>query len=278
MTLNEATILHEWASLHPDATELCATCCSLGPTPHVQLRRRLMKCVLRLCDSVTLSKWLEKIGRDSGGRIGQKRIRIMRFTRYHSLSVVEFSSQTLAYLRQHGTLADVRRVCLELGFPIQGTRQALIRRALRCIHRFERWLPPGDVLSACAVRAVASAYPIQVTGFEAAYCDEFEDEANEVWPGRVHRSYPVANGTSLRIDFHIGTPGADGVGVEFKVPRSNSEIQRAKGQIDQYLAAYPNGRLVLVVIDDGYLSKATLALFERDARSRGVHVVLRRRC
>jgi len=276
MTLNEATILQGCASLDLNDTGLCKTCRSLVPTPNPQVRRRLLRCILQLCDSATLSRWLHAIGRGGGGRVVEKRLRILRYTRYLSMSVVEFSNQTLAYLKQHGALADARRVCAALGLPTHGTRRALVHRALRCIHRLERRLPPVGVLSACAVRAVASAYPILARRTEAAYCDEFEEEANEIWPARVHRHYPITNGTALRIDFHIGAAGTDGIGVEFKVPRKNSDIQRAKGQLDQYLAAYPAGRLVVVVIDDGHLSEAALSLFERDARSRGVHVVRKR--
>jgi hypothetical protein len=44
----------------------------------------------------------------------------------------------------------------------------------------------------------------------------------------------VAHGSTLKIDFHVGDPQADGVGIEVKVPKNNADVQRTLGQLDQY--------------------------------------------
>ena len=260
----------------PDGHARCAVCRRLRPAPDARLRARLLRAIVRRTRSVVLSRWLKERDRDARGLVVEKRQRLVRDTSYGSLPVAGFVARTVRYLRQQRTLADVRHVCAALDLATAGTRPLLIRRILRHVLEAERWLPSLALVSSCSVRALASAYPVFAQRSEAAYRADFEQEASEVWPARVYRQYPIGRGIALRIDFHIGTPGGDGIGVEFKTPRSGAEIQRAKGQLDQYRAAYPAGRLILVVVESGLVSEASLSLFEREVAARGIHVVRRR--
>jgi hypothetical protein len=186
-----------------------------------------------------------------------------------------FPTQTLAYFRFHRTQMAAASVCEALGLDRHGTRSTLVRRVLRHVHGVELWLPRLETPSAPAIRVLAKLYPIFARSKESNYCEEFEEEINDIWPSRVHAQYPIAHGRTLRIDFHVGDPGADGVGLEFKYPRSNADVQRAIGQLGQYLAAYPATSLVFVVLDDGSLSRAQLFLLAKEVKERGIAVVRR---
>jgi hypothetical protein len=268
-------VCHDCQSSLPRGAAFCSSCGAAVPSAHPELRKRLLECFLDLCDSSQLSRWLEDIGRDPRGRMEEKRERIQRHTKYISMPAADFPEQTIRYLTFHKTQTAAARVCSALDLSVLGSRDALVRRVLRHVHYSERWLPSLETPSTRAVAAIARRYPIAAKSNEASYCDEFEQEAEEVWPGRIHPQYPIAHGTTLKIDFHIGTPRGDGVGVEFKLPRSNADIQRAKGQLDQYLAAYSGSRLVVVILDNESLKRAQLSLFEKEARDRGITVVQR---
>jgi hypothetical protein len=270
-------ICHECEmATHPGAL-FCGECGTAMPHSNPALREQLLECFIDLCDSEELSEWLQQIQCDPRGRIDDKRERIRQHTQYLTMPARDFPKQTIAYLNVHKTYEAAARACEALGLSADGPRATLVRRVLRHVHQAEHWLPSLESPSSRAVRAVVKRYLITVRGNEKEYCDEFEEEAEDIWPRSVHPQYPIAHGTTLRIDFHIGSAGAPGVGVEFKLPRSNADIQRAKGQLEQYLTAYSEERLILVVLDDQKsLKLAQLDLFEQDARALGIEVVRRR--
>lgn len=88
---------------------------------------------------------------------------------------------------------------------------------------------------------------------------------------RVHEQLPIASGTTLRIDFHLGHRQRPGVGVECKMPTNNADVQRALGQLDQYRERY-GANLVLFVIGD-YLDRAPETLFIDAILPKGITVL-----
>ena len=65
----------------------------------------------------------------------------------------------------------------------------------------------------------------------------------------------------------------DGVGVEFKLPTSNAEVQRAIGQMDQYRERYAD-QLIIVLVPD-FLEKAQTQMFTDQARAKSIAVVIK---
>jgi len=87
----------------------------------------------------------------------------------------------------------------------------------------------------------------------------------------VHAQLPIAMG--LKIDFHLGHPQSKGVGIEFKMPASTADTQRAIGQIQQYKAVYGD-QLLLVLLPDK-LDKAKETFFAEQVASQGVRVLVK---
>lgn len=86
---------------------------------------------------------------------------------------------------------------------------------------------------------------------EADYYDACVEEMEEIFDENVvHEQLRIAYGSSLKIDFYIGHPQHGGVGVEFKRPKTNSELQRALGQVQQYKTRYGDQLLIVLVPDD----------------------------
>jgi hypothetical protein len=71
----------------------------------------------------------------------------------------------------------------------------------------------------------------------------------------------------------LGRPQQRGVGVEFKRPTNNSELQRALGQMDQYAAAY-GADLIVVLIPDA-LTTAQETLFVEALAGKGIETVVK---
>jgi hypothetical protein len=202
---------------------------------------------------------------------------VRQHTKYLTMPAEEFPEQTIFYLRAYsaGHLADI---CADLGLPDDGTKNRLFRRILRLVGVTEGWLPLQPTVELQTVLTFTRWYPLlaPLQTERDAYPD-FEDEMIEVFgEDRVHRQHIVAHGNGLRIDFHIGQPHGRGVGVEFKMPKSNADLQRAVGQLDQYQTAYPDGNLIMVLIDDG-LPAAMRIPFEEVLRKRGISTVVKSR-
>jgi hypothetical protein len=92
----------------------------------------------------------------------------------------------------------------------------------------------------------------------------------------VHEQVAVAHGTTLKIDFHIGgtVPGQGGVGIEFKMPTSNSDIQKAIGQLGQYQTCY--GQSLIVVVFPDFLDHKHLQPFFHELGHRRIAHVIKR--
>jgi hypothetical protein len=262
----------------PTDARFCGGCGVALPQPNLELRGRLFESLLDLSSSADLSDWLRALGHSATGTVEDKRRRIRHHESYLSTPALDFPDATLEHLRMLRSADDVAAVCDELGLGDYGSRADLVRRILRTVRVAEGWMPVLAAPTLDAVRLAATFYPLMTHGNERDVCNEFEKEASEMWPSLVHPQYAVAHGTVLRIDFHIGIAGKPGIGVEFKVPRSNADLQRAKGQLDQYLVAYPDRRLLLVVVDDQSLPVATMQTFEADMRARGASIVIKERC
>ena len=106
------------------------------------------------------------------------------------------------------------------------------------------------------------------------YSDFFETMVDVFGEHLVHDQVAVAHGSSLKIDFHIGStvPGHHAVGVEFKMPANNSDVQKALGQLGQYQGRYGES-LVVVVFPDLLDSKHLVPFLHDLTRMRIAHVV-----
>ncbi len=245
----------------------------------VELRKTLMECYLRLATSPELSRWLEDIGQDSKGSVDDKRQRVRDHTQYLSMSRETFPRQTLSYLSPY-TADHLAGICEALGLQMDGTKDDLFRRIYREVGYREGWLErvsaTVESFDRQLVLPFVTWYPVQRRGaYERDYYESFDAEMMEVFGEEcVHPEYAVAHGSTLKIDFHVGRPQQPGVGVEFKRPANNSEVQRALGQMDQYLAAYgPN--LIVVLIPDA-TSKAQETLFLEALHGKGIATVVKR--
>jgi hypothetical protein len=93
----------------------------------------------------------------------------------------------------------------------------------------------------------------------------------------VHEQFQIAYGSTLKVDFHLGHPGREGVGVEFKMLTNNSEIQRALGQVDQYKERYKENLLVVLFPDslDRGNRAQTIDYFSKMVSAKGIAVVVK---
>ncbi len=259
----------------------CPECGVSLPTPNEHLRTTLLEAFLDLATNDQLDVWLRGLGKEPRGRMEDKRERVRESTDYLTMPALEFPQQTINHLLAYAKRRDAAAfVCEELGIRPDVTWPRLIRRILRHVHVEEGWRAAEDPAhpTSVALQAAAQLYPVLAKSTETDFCREFADEASEVWPGLVHSQFPIiTHGRVLKIDLHIGLPNKPGFGVEFKVPRTNSDVQRALGQLDQYLVGYPDGRLMLVVIDDFHLPEAALYSFAEAVRARGVPTIMKQR-
>jgi hypothetical protein len=85
--------------------------------------------------------------------------------------------------------------------------------------------------------------------------------------------HPIAHGKTLKIDFHIGPPLQSGVGIELKMPNSQSDIQRAFGQLDEYFMSY--GQNLVVVVLPNSMSETEVGMFTNRLRGKGVETIVK---
>lgn len=250
---------------------------SLGaPNANVEWRKRLLDIYLGYSGSQDLSEWLKDIGRDSSGTVDEKEARIREHTKYISMPAKEFPEQTLSYLaamKKHGVLSEI---CTDLGLDSAGSNDARIRRIMREVGYQEGWLVryhSGVPISREVVSPIIEWSPVlHDYDYEKDYYAEFADEMTEIFGSdNVHEQHPVAHGTTLKIDFHIGHPQKGGVGVEFKMPTNNSELQRALGQMDQYVSRYQSE--LIVVLYSKFLDDAKSQLFVEELEKKNIECI-----
>jgi hypothetical protein len=255
---------------------------SVGPRPaslrtDPAFREQLFGFYLESLTGAELADWLRDIGQDSRGSVAERQARIREHSKYLTMPAAEFPEQTVEYLRPYSSdhLADL---CNVLGVSNEGSKDALYRRILREVHYREGWLPRVEPASgtpgAELVMRFLAWFPIMKGGsYEKEYYPVIHDELTDVFGDIVYEQVAIAHGTVLKIDFHVGEPQGDGVGIEVKMPTSNSELQRALGQIDQYLRRYGN-ELVMFVLQD-FLKPDGIHLFQQELKRKGVKAVFR---
>ena len=248
---------------------------TLKPDPRI--RERLLTFYVENSTGEELSEWLRDLGKDVRGSVAEKKARVRENTKYLTMPAQDFPAQTMSYLAVYssGHLGDI---CQALDLDPSGSKDERCRRIIREVHYREGWLerPRGDgPWTAALVMPFIEAYPILKRGeYEKDYYEAFESEMAEVFgPENVHAQLAIAHGNTLKIDFHLGHPQRDGVGVEWKVPTSTSEVQRAIGQMDQYRERYAD-RLILVLVPE-FLEKAQAQMLRDQAAVKGIAVVVK---
>lgn len=241
------------------------------------LRDKLLTYFIDNYNSQELADWLRDIEQDTRGSLAEKKARVREHTKYLTMPGQDFPTQTMKYLADFpsGHLGDI---CEALGLSQEGSKDERLRRIMREVHYREGWLsrPGQDQLwTVGLVQPFIESYPIIKRGeYEKDFYDAFENEMEEVFGSEnVHAELAIAYGNSLKIDFHLGHPQREGVGVEWKLPTSNAEVQRAIGQMDQYRERYAD-RLLLVLVPD-FLEKAQVQMFTDQARSKNITVVVK---
>src|SRR5262249_55669011 len=151
--------------------------------------------------SQELSDWLRDINQDARGSVVEKQDRIRQNTRYLSMPVEDFPTQTANYLQPltSGHLADL---CQELGLNADGSRDARYRRIMREVRFREGWIarPTTDAeWTLGLVKPFVEHYPILKRGqYERDYYDAFQDEMTDVFGvPNVHPQLAIAYGTAL---------------------------------------------------------------------------------
>lgn len=245
-----------------------------------QLRSALLDYYLDYATSAELIEWLQDIGLDTKGGMDEKRERVRNGTKYLAMPAADFPQQTIHYLEQYSSSNHLIGICEALGLDPEGSRDTLWRRIMREVAFREGWLPRPTALTETAftgafVRPFVDWHLVTKRGQYEKDCypgflADMEDAFGKEY---VYEQLPVASGTTLRIDFHLGHPQRGGVGVEFKMPRNNAELQRALGQIDQYQDRY--GANLLVVLFPDFLDKAQLALFAERLGDRTIPVIVK---
>lgn len=253
--------------------------CPIGATADASLRSALLDYYLANATSAELTEWLRDIDRDARGTVEEKRARVRAHTKYLAMPPADFPEQTLLYLAQYSA-AHLEGICDVLKVSADGTRDMNWRRIMRTVAYREGWLSPPGTLEERAftmdlVRPFVDWHLIAKRGnyerdFYRGFGDDMEEIFGEIY---VHEQLPVASGTTLKIDFHIGHPQRGGVGIEFKMPTSNADLQRAWGQIDQYQARYGTNLLVVLLRD--FIGSAQLNPFIEKLAEKGVALVVK---
>lgn len=229
------------------------------------LRAALLDYYLRHATGPELSCWLRDIGQDPNGTLEEKRDRVRTKTQYLSMSPEEFQEQTISNLSAYDS-DHLSGICEALRIDQSGSKDVKWRRIMREVAMREGWLPRIDganhyTLTLEQVRPFVEWHLIPKRAmYEKDFYPGFLYDMEEVFGAdNVHPQLPIAFGSTLKIDFHIGHPQRKGVGIEFKMPANNSDLQRALGQMDQYKAEY--GEQLLVVLFPDLLQKAQAILF-----------------
>ena len=254
------------------------TTSDVTPTRNPELREKLLQFYLNSATSQELSEWLQNIGQDPKGTAEEKRARVRQHTKYLSMAPETFPLQTIRYFSSYQG-DHLYELCQDLGLDVDGSKNTLFRRTYREVGCREGWLrtvaKAAPIISKQTVLPFVQWYPILKNyKYEKDYYKDFYEEASEVFGlHNVHDQLAIAYGNTLKIDFHIGHPQQGGVGIEFKMPTNNSELQRALGQMDQYISRY-QGELIIVIIPD-FLSPAQVELFLGELGRKNITVVMK---
>jgi hypothetical protein len=185
---------------------------SFAPVPAADpdLRRKLLECYLDFSTSQELSNWLGDIGQDTRGTVEEKRVRIREYTKYLDMPPQDFPKQTISYLRLFQRSDILAEICENLSLPCEGKKDSLFRRVYREVGYREQWLPQPplakDAITKHSIMPFVKWYPIlKNREYERDYYDEFFDEMSEIFgKENVHDQVPIAHGSTLKIDFHLG--------------------------------------------------------------------------
>jgi hypothetical protein len=179
-------------------------------------------------------------------------------------------------------VASIASVCEAFEIPTEcATKPVLVRRLHHFIAVQEGLIPnpahTGQYPTVEDVYRAVDWYPhYKSKDYESQLYDDFFSTMTYIFNDElVHEQVVVARGAALKIDFHIGSavPGQGGVGVEFKMPASNSDVQKAMGQLGQYQSVY--GQSLLVVVFPDFLQPKHLQPFFHDLASRGIAYIVK---
>jgi hypothetical protein len=249
-----------------------------GLRPDAPLRALFLSYFLDTFNGQELSGWLKDLGQDFHGTVDEKRQRIREHTKYLTMPAVDFPAQTEHYLSPYSSelLADL---CEDLRVSADGTKDQRYRRIMREVHYREGWITRAasplaiSSLTAATVAPALGWFPITKDGkYEKDFYPVIYDELREAFGDVVYDQLPVAHGSTLKIDFHVGDPRGHGVGIEVKMPMSNAEVQRALGQLDQYQQRYGDN-LIIFIIDE--LKPEILDFFLDALKRKNVATVVR---
>ncbi len=245
------------------------------------LRERLLTFMLDGLTSPGLTDWLRQLHADTRGTVEEKKHRIRQCSPFLRAPPRLMIDEAMQDLYESGADA-VLELCEELGIPSNASKEGLLRRLHRFVATQEGLLPPrphsGPWPTVHEVYPFVAWYPVyKGKNRERQFYAEFRETMTDIFgEALVHEQMPVAHGTTLKIDFHIGSavPGQEGVGIEFKMPTSNSEVQKAIGQLGQYQGRY--GQSLIVVVFPDFLEQRILVPFFHELTGRGIaHVVKR---
>lgn len=251
----------------------------LQPAANPEFRQKLLDCYLNISTSKELSEWLKGLGQDTNGTAEEKMARVRQYTKYLSMPPETFPRQTMYYLESLSSGDGLFLIAEQLGLNREGSKDALFRRIYREVGFQEGWLPRvangALALTKETVLPFVRWYPIlKNREYEKDYYEDFHTEMTEVFgKEKVHEQYAIAHGITLKIDFHVGHALQSGVGIEFKMPNSQSDIQRAFGQLDEYLTCY--GRNLVVVVLPNFMTETELGMFTDTLRGKGVEAIVK---
>ena len=243
------------------------------------LRGKLLDYFVETATGPELSGWLEGLGQETKGTVEDKRTRVRQNTAYLTMPCEGFPQQTLHYLEPYPSdlLADL---CEELDLDSSGTKEIRTRRIMRELGICEGWIPryiptQDQAISIAWVKPLVEWHLIAKRGnYEKDfYPSFFQDMEEMLTPEYVHAQFPIATGSTLRVDFHIGHPSKTGIGIEFKQPGNNSDLQKALGQMDQYKTVYGD-RLIVVLFPD-FLDQKQVMLFSDQLSSKGICSIIK---
>lgn len=270
----------------PEAKVSCFKCQSFyvynntngSLVPDQAFREQLFTFFLDSESRQDLSGWLEDIGQNSKGTKDELVNRLKEHRGYPRTPTGQFPFETMIHLDSLPAekLADL---CASLQLDTNGPKTTLVRRLYREVGYREGWLLPkpqeGSAITKETVLPFVQWYPLAKNKqYEKDYYKDFYNEMSDIFgPLNVHEQLAIAYGNILKIDFHIGHPQQGGVGIEFKMPTSNGELQRALGQLDQYVSHY--GKELIVVLLPDFLKDAQLQLFLDELKRKDIAVVVK---
>jgi hypothetical protein len=247
------------------------------PQADAELRRQLLDFYVENQSSVELANWLREIGQDPRGTIEERKAKVRAHTKYLQMPAEGFPRQTRYYLDAL-RVEDLAALCETLGLRDDGTRECLYRRLLREVGQREQWLPklPTETMLVPEDLALfVDWYPIVQRGkYEKDFYRALDEELREVCGhAEVHEQLPIAHGTTLKVDYHVGHPQGRGIGIEVKMPTNNGDVQRCLGQIDQYLHRYGSDFILLLLPD--FMNAASLTFMIDQLRLKDVRCVIK---